>query len=90
MQYPRPILRRRSSLESTDSDASSTYSSNSSSDKAVRFVEESIDNPTIFDVFSDEEYDRTSVPLSRLYYKDYCELSMMRMQMAQGAYNFKV
>jgi len=81
-EYPHPILRRRSSVESENSD---TTSESSLSEKRVSFCE----TPDTFTMMSEEEYDRKSVPISRLYYKDYCELRMMRMQMTPGAYVFE-
>jgi hypothetical protein len=53
--------------------------------KRVSFSEKT----ATFNMMSEEEYDRKSVPISRLYYKDYCELRMMRMQMNPDAYNFE-
>jgi len=83
-EYPHPILRRKSSVESDSSDNASETSS-VASEKRVSFCE----TPDTFPMMSEEEYDRKSVPISRLYYKDYCELRMMRMQMTPGAYIFE-
>jgi len=82
-EYPHPILRRKSSVESDSSDSASETSS--VTEKRVSFCE----TPDTFPMMSVEEYDRKSVPISRLYYKDYCELRMMRMQMTPGAYIFQ-
>ncbi|KAL6602090.1 hypothetical protein U3516DRAFT_760412 [Neocallimastix sp. 'constans'] len=87
--FPHPILRRRSSIESYVSDSSDSSSVSSSvsslSEKRVSFCE----TKDTYTMMSDEEYDRKAVPLSRLYYKDYCELRMMRMQMNPEAYIFE-
>jgi len=85
-EFPHPILRRKSSVESDNSDASSDAGSMTSlNEKKVSFCE----NIDTFTMMSEEEYDRKSVPISRLYYKDYCELRLMRMQMVPGAYKFQ-
>ncbi|OUM58840.1 hypothetical protein PIROE2DRAFT_67730 [Piromyces sp. E2] len=82
-EFPHPILRRKSSV---DSDATSeTGSMTSLTEKRVSFCE----NTDTYTMMSEEEYDRKSVPISRLYYKDYCELRIMRSQMIPGAYIFE-
>jgi hypothetical protein len=83
--FPHPILRRKTSVESDNTDNSETSSVSSISEKRVSFCE----TPDTYTMMSEEEYDRKSVPLSRLYYKDYCELRLMRMQMTPGAYIFE-
>jgi len=97
-EFPHPILRRKSSVESDSADNTSEISSTSENSsisersvserclmKRVSFSEKT----ATFNMMSEEEYDRKSVPISRLYYKDYCELRMMRMQMNPDAYNFE-
>lgn len=89
-EYPHPILRRKSSVVSENSDSSSE--SSSISEKRACFCEKRVsfcETPDTFTMMSEEEYDRKSVPISRLYYKDYCELRVMRMQMTPGAYIFE-
>jgi len=90
-EFPHPILRRKSSDESVSSETPSEAPSETCSVhekclmKRVSFSETS----STFAMMSEEEYDRKSVPISRLYYKDYCELRMMRMQMNPSSYNFE-
>jgi len=96
-EFPHPILRRKSSVESDSSDNTSETSSVSERSVSERSVSERClmkrvsfsEKTATFNMMSEEEYDRKSVPISRLYYKDYCELRMMRMQMTPDAYNFE-
>jgi hypothetical protein len=86
-EFPHPILRRKSSVDSdaTSETGSMTNLGMAPLEKRVSFCE----NTDTFTMMSEEEYDRKSVPISRLYYKDYCELRIMRSQMLPSAYVFQ-
>ena len=93
-EFPHPILRRKSSVDSDATSETSSMTSISSGGSVTSLTElkkrvSFCENTDTYTMMSEEEYDRKSVPVSRLYYKDYCELRIMRSQMLPSAYVFQ-